>query len=147
MPFGWQPTKTSSHEKVQGTLFNDPCYSLIFWHQICFHHTLWKSTIPIWVPLHDQLWLHTVLLNMMKVYLMPKYETVARIIKNVPQTFLRKLVWLAASQIILPNLTFLWISWFTPNRTEHIRHQFRKTTGLSCHRCLINTAVEKMNSI
>jgi len=33
------------------------------------------------------------------------------------------------------------------NRTEHIRHQCRKTTVLSCHRHLINTTVEKMNYI
>jgi hypothetical protein len=29
----------------------------------------------------------------------------------------------------------------------HIRHQCRKTTVLSRHRCLINTGVEKMNNI
>ncbi len=29
------------------------------------------------------------------------------------------------------------------NRTVHIRHQCRKTTVLSCHRCLINTGIEK----
>jgi len=29
------------------------------------------------------------------------------------------------------------------NGTVHIRHQCRKTTVLSCHRCLINTGVEK----
>jgi len=29
---------------------------------------------------------------------------------------------------------------------QHVfRHQYRKTTVLSCHRCLINTGVEKMN--
>ncbi len=33
------------------------------------------------------------------------------------------------------------------NGTSHIRHQCRKTTVLSCHRCLINTGVEKMNNI
>jgi hypothetical protein len=32
------------------------------------------------------------------------------------------------------------------NRTSCIRQQFRKTTVLSCHRCLINTGVEKMNN-
>ncbi len=31
----------------------------------------------------------------------------------------------------------------TVNRTARIRHQCRKTTVLSCHRCLINTGVEK----
>ncbi len=31
------------------------------------------------------------------------------------------------------------------NRTACIRHQCRKTTVLSCHRCLLNTGVEKMN--
>jgi hypothetical protein len=31
------------------------------------------------------------------------------------------------------------------NRPAHIRHQCRKTTVLSCYRCLINTVVEKMN--
>jgi len=35
----------------------------------------------------------------------------------------------------------------TKNGTAHIRHQCRKTTVLSCHRCLIKTGVEKMNSI
>jgi hypothetical protein len=33
------------------------------------------------------------------------------------------------------------------NRTARIGHQCRKTTVLSCHRCLINTGFEKMNSI
>ncbi len=33
------------------------------------------------------------------------------------------------------------------NRTVHIRHLCRKTAALSCHRCLINTGVEKMNYI
>ncbi len=33
------------------------------------------------------------------------------------------------------------------NRTAHIRHQCRKTSVLNCHRCLINTEVEKMNNI
>jgi len=28
-------------------------------------------------------------------------------------------------------------------RTVHIRHQRRKTTILSCHRCLMNTGVKK----
>jgi hypothetical protein len=34
-------------------------------------------------------------------------------------------------------------------RTARIRHQCRKTAVLSCHRCLINTGVEKikMNNI
>jgi hypothetical protein len=35
----------------------------------------------------------------------------------------------------------------TLNRTAHIRHQCRKTTVLSCHRCLISSGVEKMNNI
>ncbi len=33
------------------------------------------------------------------------------------------------------------------NRTTHVRHLCRKTTFLSCHRCLINTGVEKVNNI
>ncbi len=33
------------------------------------------------------------------------------------------------------------------NGTVRIRHQCKKTTVLSCHRCLINTGVEKMNYI
>jgi hypothetical protein len=33
------------------------------------------------------------------------------------------------------------------NSTAHIRHQSRKATALSCHRCLINTGVEVMNNI
>jgi hypothetical protein len=32
------------------------------------------------------------------------------------------------------------------NGTTHIRHQCRKTAVLSCHRCLINTGVEKVNN-
>jgi hypothetical protein len=36
---------------------------------------------------------------------------------------------------------------FLSNRTERIRHQCRKTNVLSCHRCLINTGVEKMKNI
>ncbi len=31
------------------------------------------------------------------------------------------------------------------NATVRIRHQCRKNTVLSCHRCLINSGVEKMN--
>jgi hypothetical protein len=33
------------------------------------------------------------------------------------------------------------------NKTAHISHLCRKTTALRCHRCLINTGVEKMNNI
>jgi hypothetical protein len=33
------------------------------------------------------------------------------------------------------------------DRTARSREQCRKTTVLSCHRCLINTGVEEMNSI
>ncbi len=33
------------------------------------------------------------------------------------------------------------------NRTAHIRHQCWKTIILCYHRCLINTAIEKMNNI
>jgi hypothetical protein len=33
------------------------------------------------------------------------------------------------------------------NRTACIRHQCRRTTVLSSHRCIINTGVEKMNNI
>ncbi len=33
------------------------------------------------------------------------------------------------------------------NRTACIRHQCRKTTVSRCHRCLINTGVEKINNI
>jgi hypothetical protein len=33
------------------------------------------------------------------------------------------------------------------NGTEHVRHYCRKTIVLSCHRCLINSGVEKMNNI
>ncbi len=33
------------------------------------------------------------------------------------------------------------------NRATHIRHQCRKTTVLSCHRCLINTGVEKLTTL
>ncbi len=34
-----------------------------------------------------------------------------------------------------------------PNRAAGIRQQCRKTIVLSCHRCLINIGVEKMNKI
>ncbi len=33
------------------------------------------------------------------------------------------------------------------NRRAHIRHQCIKTTVLSCHRCLINTGIDKLNNI
>ncbi len=33
------------------------------------------------------------------------------------------------------------------NRTVHIRHWCKKTTVLNCHRCLVNTGVEKLNNI
>ncbi len=33
------------------------------------------------------------------------------------------------------------------NRPARTGHQCRKTILLSCHRCLINTGVEKMNNI
>jgi hypothetical protein len=33
------------------------------------------------------------------------------------------------------------------NRIAYIRHLCRKTAVLNCHRCLINTGVEKMNHI
>jgi hypothetical protein len=33
------------------------------------------------------------------------------------------------------------------NKTARIIHQFRKTTVLSCHRCLINPGIEEMNNI
>jgi hypothetical protein len=33
------------------------------------------------------------------------------------------------------------------NRRAHIRHQCWKTTVLSCHKDLINTGIEQMNSI
>jgi hypothetical protein len=33
------------------------------------------------------------------------------------------------------------------NRTTRIRHQCKKTTVLSCHRCLINTGVKKNEQV
>ncbi len=36
---------------------------------------------------------------------------------------------------------------FCANRRAHIRHLCRKTTVFNCHRCLINTGVEKMSKI
>jgi hypothetical protein len=33
------------------------------------------------------------------------------------------------------------------DRESRIRHQCRKTTHISCHRCLINTGAEKMSNI
>jgi len=33
------------------------------------------------------------------------------------------------------------------NRTARIKHQCRKMTVISCHRCLINIGVEKVNNI
>ncbi len=36
---------------------------------------------------------------------------------------------------------------YSANRRAPIRLQCKKTTVLNCHRCLINTGVEKMNSI
>ncbi len=39
----------------------------------------------------------------------------------------------------------LYIALSRCNRTANIGHQCRKTTGLSCHRCQIDTGIEKMN--
>ncbi len=33
------------------------------------------------------------------------------------------------------------------NRIAHFKHQFKKPIVLSCHRCLINSGVEKINYI
>ncbi len=46
---------------------------------------------------------------------------------------------------VLSSIQMLQIS--TNNRTACFRHKGRKTTVLSCHRCLLNTGVEKMNYI
>ncbi len=35
----------------------------------------------------------------------------------------------------------------TVGKTTRIRYKCRKVTVLNCHRCLINTGVEKMNNI
>ncbi len=36
---------------------------------------------------------------------------------------------------------------FDANGRAHIRHLCRKTTALSCHRCLIKNGVEKINNV
>jgi hypothetical protein len=36
---------------------------------------------------------------------------------------------------------------YESNRTARIRHQWWKTAVLGCHRCLIDTGVEKLNNI
>jgi hypothetical protein len=38
---------------------------------------------------------------------------------------------------------------FSPNnnRTTNIRHLYKKTTVLSCHRCLINTGIKKRTTL
>ncbi len=49
---------------------------------------------------------------------------------------------------IYNNTSLIYVNSFVAfNRTERIRHQSRKTTVLNCHRCLINTGVEKKNNI
>jgi hypothetical protein len=82
-----------------------------------------------------------------------------------PFTWLRSTVWLLA---VLGNVR-LGLNWLTVkymnllqslstfckilsnitarNRTARIRHWCRKTTVLSCQRCLINTGIEKVNNI
>jgi hypothetical protein len=57
--------------------------------------------------------------------------------------------------VVLVNVVALMPSALSPmlhkkeevNRTARIRHQCRKTIVLSCHRCLINTGIEKMSNI
>ncbi len=46
----------------------------------------------------------------------------------------------------LERIQDLMKQYYCCNRTARTRHQCRKTTVLSCHRCLNNTGVEKMNS-
>jgi hypothetical protein len=48
------------------------------------------------------------------------------------------LVWNKVKTFVEPEVT---------NRTAHIEHLCRKTVVLSCHRCLINPGVEKLNYI
>ncbi len=47
----------------------------------------------------------------------------------------------APQSIFATPQTKLWNS-----RRVHVRNFFRKTTALSCHRCLINTGVEEINN-
>jgi hypothetical protein len=55
--------------------------------------------------------------------------------RHIPYIFL--------SFLGLPNLgSKPYIFWIF-NRTACIRHQCKKATALSCHRCLINSGVEK----
>ncbi len=52
----------------------------------------------------------------------------------------------ALNSILIFTYYYQWyLTWF--NRTALTRYQGRKTTVLSCHRCLISTGVEKMNNI
>jgi hypothetical protein len=51
---------------------------------------------------------------------------------------------------IIERVKFLYLvslKYYIFNRKEHIGHQCRKTTVLSCHGYLIKTGVEKMNYI
>jgi hypothetical protein len=45
------------------------------------------------------------------------------------------------------SMFVLQYEFITTNLTAWIRHQCRKTTVLTCHRCPINAGVEKMNNI
>jgi hypothetical protein len=51
------------------------------------------------------------------------------------------------SRAIIYDRNMFMVQAMTVNGTVHIRHLCRKTAVLSCHRCLINTGVEKMNCI
>jgi hypothetical protein len=46
-------------------------------------------------------------------------------------------------QISIPYWDPCWGSFLSFNRTAHIRQQCREEIFLSCHKCLINTGVEK----
>ncbi len=54
-------------------------------------------------------------------------------------------VWI--TNVVLTNFKNFFFSADFTLMLHSIRHQRRKTTVLSCHRCLIYTGVEKMNNI
>ncbi len=60
-------------------------------------------------------------------------------VKSVPFDYTKIFYMLTCTFCILERVKQLIKSNF--NRTTCIRHQCRKTTVLSCHRCLINTGV------
>ncbi len=143
-------------------------WSLKRWEEILLKakSLIWWWQVFLWITLHELFMRLTInfkfILRLLYAY--NKKRSISR--------FLSVFIWVkVASSVvrlhlqkrqryrnaILPSLLALvtlgtgidnlWHRASQHNRTVHIWHQCRKATVLSCHRCLINTGVEKMNTI